>query len=146
MGAEIHRVAARYREDVGAAATTLLGVSDVVQTTATQLEQLERQSESIDEFVVLIKRISSQTNLLALNAAIEAARAGERGMGFAVVAEEVQRLADSSAQAAEDVAGTVKAFRAQIAEVGITMAAGRGKVRGVEGVAHWRTSSTRSMR
>ena len=57
-------------------------------------------------------------------------------MGFAVVAEEVQRLADSSAQAAEDVAGTVKAFRAQIAEVGITMAAGRGKVRGVEGVAH----------
>ncbi len=59
LGAEIHRVAARYREDVGAVATTLLGVSDVVQKTATQFEQLERQSESIDEFVVLIKRISS---------------------------------------------------------------------------------------
>ena len=89
LGEEIRTVAERHRGDVAAAGSALLDVREVVQTTSQQVAQLAELSASIDDFVELIKRISSQTNLLALNAAIEAARAGEHGKGFAVVAEEV---------------------------------------------------------
>jgi methyl-accepting chemotaxis protein len=135
LGEEIRTVADRHRGDVGAAGSALLDVREVVRTTATQITQLASQSAAIDDFVDLIKRISSQTNLLALNAAIEAARAGEHGRGFAVVAEEVRQLADESARAAEDVARTTGVIREQVEEVTATMAAGQAKVRGVESVA-----------
>jgi methyl-accepting chemotaxis protein len=135
LGSEIHRLAARYREDVAASATALLELGDVVQTSASQVEELDRLSEGVYDFVELIKRISSQTNLLALNAQIEAARAGERGIGFAVVADEVRQLADSSAGAAEEVTDTLQAVRSQVSEVSGTMAAGRTKVQGVESIA-----------
>jgi methyl-accepting chemotaxis protein len=121
---------------VAAAGQTLLDVREVVQTSAQQVQELARKSESITEFIDLIKQISSQTNLLALNAAIEAARAGEHGRGFAVVAEEVRHLADSSARAAEDVTKTVQFIRNQVREVSGTMQVGTGKVRGIEGVAN----------
>ncbi len=100
LGEEIRTVADRHRNDIAAAGNTLLDVREVVRTTGTEVTQLAEQSAAIDDFVDLIKRISSQTNLLALNAAIEAARAGEHGRGFAVVAEEVRQLADESARAA----------------------------------------------
>src|SRR5207247_10880867 len=93
-------VADRHRGEVASAGSVLLNVREVVHTTSNQISQLGELSVSIDDFVELIKRISSQTNLLALNAAIEAARAGEHGRGFAVVAEEVRQLADGSARAA----------------------------------------------
>jgi methyl-accepting chemotaxis protein len=140
LGSEIHRVAERHRDDITTASITLTDVQTFVERSAAQVEELERLSIAIDDFVDLIKRISSQTNLLALNAAIEAARAGERGLGFAVVAEEVRQLADSSAQAAEDVTETIRAVRAKTAEVAATMNAGRTKVSGIgaaaQGVAH----------
>ncbi|MEX2155721.1 MAG: methyl-accepting chemotaxis protein [Gemmatimonadales bacterium] len=135
LGEEIRTVANRHRGDVAAAGTTLLDVREVVRTTATEVTQLAEQSAAIDDFVDLIKRISSQTNLLALNAAIEAARAGEHGRGFAVVAEEVRQLADESARAAEDVARTTRVIREQVDEVTATMAVGQAKVRGIESVA-----------
>jgi methyl-accepting chemotaxis protein len=135
LGEEIRTVADRHRNDVAAAGTTLLDVREVVRTTATEVTQLAQQSAAIDDFVELIKRISSQTNLLALNAAIEAARAGEHGRGFAVVAEEVRQLADESARAAEDVARTTRVIREQVEEVTATMAVGQAKVRGIESVA-----------
>jgi methyl-accepting chemotaxis protein len=135
LGEEIRTVADRHRGDVGAAGSALLDVREVVRTTSTQITQLASQSAAIDDFVDLIKRISSQTNLLALNAAIEAARAGEHGRGFAVVAEEVRQLADESARAAEDVARTTGVIREQVEEVTATMAAGQAKVRGIESVA-----------
>jgi len=113
----------------------LLDVREVVQTTSKQVAQLAQQTAAIDDFVDLIRRISSQTNLLALNAAIEAARAGEHGRGFAVVAEEVRQLADESARAAEDVTHTTNAIRDQVEDVTATMAAGTAKVRGIEDVA-----------
>src|SRR5438552_3608290 len=90
LGEEIRTVADRHRNDIAAAGNTLLDVREVVRTTGAEVTQLAEQSTAIDDFVDLIKRISSQTNLLALNAAIEAARAGEHGRGFAVVAEEVR--------------------------------------------------------
>ena len=128
LGGDIHRLAAGHSRDIGQAASTLTEVQTIVESAATQAEQLQRLSVTIDDFVDLIKRISSQTNLLALNAAIEAARAGERGSGFAVVAEEVRQLADSSAQAADQVTDSVQAIRRQTSEVASTMVAGRSKV------------------
>ena len=135
LGEEIRTVADRHRNDIAVAGSTLLDVREVVQTTATEVAQLAEQSAAIDDFVDLIKRISSQTNLLALNAAIEAARAGEHGRGFAVVAEEVRQLADESARAAEEVARTTRVIREQVEEVSATMAVGQAKVRGIESVA-----------
>jgi methyl-accepting chemotaxis protein len=134
-GAEIHRLAARYQQDVASAARALLELGAVVQQSAAQVDELDRRSESINDFVDVIKQISSQTNLLALNAAIEAARAGERGVGFAVVAQEVRQLADSSGAAAEEVAEHIRVVRHQVGQVAETMTTGRTKVRGVEEVA-----------
>ncbi len=136
LGDRIRSLAADHRGDVENAGRTLLDVREVVRTSAGQVQELARESEAITEFIDLIKQISSQTNLLALNAAIEAARAGEHGRGFAVVAEEVRRLADSSANAAENVTKTVEFIRRQIRTVSGTMEVGSAKVAGVEGVAH----------
>ena len=135
LGEEIRTVADRHRHDVMSASSALLEVREVVQAASGKVTALAEQSAAIDDFVDLIKRISSQTNLLALNAAIEAARAGEHGRGFAVVAQEVRQLADESARAAEDVAHTTIAIRKRVEEVTTTMTAGHTKVHGIETVA-----------
>src|SRR5436309_3224108 len=134
VGASAVPVAGGPGVRLACAGNTLLDVREVVRTTGTEVTQLAEQSSAIDDFVDLIKRISSQTNLLALNAAIEAARAGEHGGGFAVVAEEVRQLADESARAAEDVTRTTGSIREQMEDVTATMAAGQAKVRGIESV------------
>jgi methyl-accepting chemotaxis protein len=135
LGDHISVLAADHRAEVADAGKTLLGIREVVGTSAAQVQELARLSEPITAFIDLIRQISSQTNLLALNAAIEAARAGEHGRGFAVVAEEVRRLADSSATAAEDVAKTVQFIRKQVRDVSLTMEAGSERVQGIESVA-----------
>lgn len=135
LAEEIRRAALRYRADVETARSTLLDVRGVVETSAGQVRALVRQSESITDFIDLIKQISSQTNLLALNAAIEAARAGQHGRGFSVVADEVRQLADSSARAAEEVTTTVAFIGAQIRQIAETMQVGTGKVGGTETLA-----------
>lgn len=141
LGEAIRGVAARHHGDVTQAARALLDVREVVHTTSEQVAQLASQSAAIDDFVELIRRISSQTNLLALNAAIEAARAGEHGRGFAVVAEEVRQLADESAGAAAEVARTTAVIREQVEEVSATMSAGQAKVQGIEAVAEGAASA-----
>lgn len=135
LGRTVEDLAGRHHTDVSTASQVLLDVREFVQGTTVQVNDLSRLSESITEFVDLIKQISSQTNLLALNAAIEAARAGEHGRGFAVVADEVRNLADSSARAAEEVTKTVSHIRTQVQEVADTMQVGSEKVGGVETVA-----------
>jgi methyl-accepting chemotaxis protein len=135
LGDRIKELAARHRTDVAAAGQTLLDVQEVVAMSARQVQELTRLSEPITAFIELIRQISSQTNLLALNAAIEAARAGEHGRGFAVVADEVRRLADSSSTAAEEVAKTVEFIRKQVREVAQTMDVGSARVQGIEVVA-----------
>ena len=136
----IHRVASESRQEVNEALQMLLEIRNVVQTSELEVRDLDRASSQIDRFVVSISTIARQTNLLALNAAIEAARAGEHGRGFAVVAEEVRKLADGSAQAAQEVAQVVEEIRAKIREMVGTMERGSREVAGVEEVS--RTASS----
>ena len=84
---------------------------DQIQETSKRIKRLGESSQEVGEITELISDITEQTNVLALNAAIQAASAGEAGRGFSVVAEEVQRLAERSAAATQQIAALVKAIQ-----------------------------------
>jgi twitching motility protein PilJ len=84
------------------------GIREHIQETSKRIKRLGESSQEIGEIVDLISDITEQTNVLALNAAIQAASAGEAGRGFSVVAEEVQRLAERSADATKQIGALVK--------------------------------------
>jgi twitching motility protein PilJ len=94
---------------------SIAGMTDIreqIQETSKRIKRLGESSQEIGEIVELISDITEQTNVLALNAAIQAASAGEAGRGFSVVAEEVQRLAERSAEATKQIGAIVKSIQA----------------------------------
>jgi len=112
-------------------------INDVVTGLAHQITDLGRLSEEIGKIVSIITGIADQTNLLALNAAIEAARAGEQGRGFAVVADEVRKLAEQSGQAAGEITQLVERIKISVDSSVESTKTGTAKVQGgMEIVTH----------
>ncbi len=111
--------------------TTIQGmntIANVVMNSAMTVQELGKSGEQIGEIVQVIEEIADQTNLLALNAAIEAARAGEQGRGFAVVADEVRKLAERTQKATKEIAITIKKIQNDTAHAVKAMQAGTKEV------------------
>ena len=96
-------------------------IREQIQETSKRIKRLGESSQEIGEIVELISDITEQTNVLALNAAIQAASAGDAGRGFSVVAEEVQRLAERSAEATKQIAAIVKSTQADTQDTVLAM-------------------------
>ncbi len=110
---------------------TVEGMQNIERTvsqSAQAVNDLGKRGEQIGQIISVINDIADQTNLLALNAAIEAARAGEHGRGFAVVADEVRKLADRTTKATDEVAQSIKAIQAETKQAVERMSAGTQQV------------------
>ena len=121
--------AAAGTEAVETAVNQIISVEKIVNDSALTVDKLGKRSQEIGQIVEAISGIAEQTNLLALNAAIEAARAGEHGRGFAVVSEEVRKLAEESQEAAQKIGTLIGDIQSDTTDAVDSMQKGNAAVR-----------------
>ncbi len=116
-------------------------IAEVVTAVSHSIGDLSESAAQIGGIVNVIDEVADQTNLLALNAAIEAARAGEQGRGFAVVADEVRKLADRTGRATAEISGMIKTIQQKTDGVVTTMEESLGEVKQGQEMAHRASAS-----
>lgn len=130
---ETVKVAGEGEEIVNKSVQEVKAIAETVNESSKLMASLGERSKQIGEIVNVIKDIADQTNLLALNAAIEAARAGEQGRGFAVVADEVRKLAERTGKATSEISEMINAIQDEMEKAVVSMEDGTKRVEiGVE--------------